>query len=138
MKSAYWQKLRYPCCQKKRLEIMQRDEFKCVDYAENKDTLNVHHIIYIYGNDPWDYPNSNFATLCECCHKCREDAKRAAAMLFSSLNGIDGFTIVQNICDLLRGEIQSTSGDMKFEKASPKEVIGLLENEQRRRWEAAP
>ena len=55
--------------QKKRLEIMQRDEFKCTHCGDSTKTLNVHHKEYIKGKKPWDYDNSNFLCLCETCHE---------------------------------------------------------------------
>lgn len=52
-----------------RLEVMQRDGFKCVHCEETKEMLNVHHSYYVAGRDPWDYPASTMITLCHKCHK---------------------------------------------------------------------
>lgn len=68
MKS-YWQKLKDPKWQKKRLEIMQRDEFKCCICQGADIELNVHHKIYKKGSDPWDYEDHELATLCRPCHE---------------------------------------------------------------------
>jgi len=65
----YAEKLRDPRWQKKRLEIMSRDEFTCCNCYDAESTLNVHHHYYEKGKNPWDYPNSALATLCESCHK---------------------------------------------------------------------
>jgi hypothetical protein len=65
----YWQKLRDPRWQKKRLEIMQRDEFMCQNCFDKSTTLNVHHKIYTKGCEPWEYDDDNYITLCEPCHK---------------------------------------------------------------------
>ena len=54
---------------------MQRDGFKCIECKSVGITLHVHHKTYIWGNDPWDYPNENFITLCESCHENEESAK---------------------------------------------------------------
>jgi 5-methylcytosine-specific restriction endonuclease McrA len=67
-KTAYAEKLKDPRWQKKRLEILNRDEFKCAHCTDDKITLHVHHIEYKKGCDPWDYPNDNFLTLCTICH----------------------------------------------------------------------
>ena len=32
-------------------------------------TLNVHHLFYVNGFDPWEYPNYMLGTLCSECHK---------------------------------------------------------------------
>lgn len=66
---AYWEKLKDPQWQKKRLEILQRDEFTCVDCGSKDQTLHVHHTYYRRGADPWDYPDESFKTLCEDCHE---------------------------------------------------------------------
>lgn len=65
----YSEKLKSPKWQKKRLEIMQRDNFKCRICEDENNTLNIHHILYKkeYKN-PWDYPNELLITLCESCH----------------------------------------------------------------------
>lgn len=45
-KEIYSEKLKDPRWQKKRLEILNRDEFACRFCGDNKSTLNVHHISY--------------------------------------------------------------------------------------------
>lgn len=78
-KSEYAKKLRDVRWQQLRLRIMERDGWKCrwCDAAEGV-TLNVHHKTYVWGNDPWDYPDANFLTLCEDCH-AEDHATRSAA-----------------------------------------------------------
>lgn len=67
-KSTYFEKLRDPRWQRKRLEVMQRDEFTCRACFDKDSTLNVHHRAYVKGNEPWDYPLDSLVTLCESCH----------------------------------------------------------------------
>ena len=64
----YSEKLKSPKWQKKRLEIMSRDEWMCRLCGSDDIQLHVHHNRYIYGRDPWDYDNINLITLCEKCH----------------------------------------------------------------------
>ena len=64
----YWQQLRDPRWQKKRLEIMSRDNWRCVLCRNASDTLNVHHGYYEKGQMPWEYPDASLHTLCEKCH----------------------------------------------------------------------
>ncbi len=64
----YSEKLLDPRWQKKRLEILERDRFKCVLCSDGKSTIHVHHIRYENGLDPWDYSNDSLITLCEHCH----------------------------------------------------------------------
>lgn len=66
--SKYYEALKDPRWQKKRLEIMQRDGFRCTKCADTFETLSVHHLYYISGRDPWAYPDFCYSTLCETCH----------------------------------------------------------------------
>jgi hypothetical protein len=68
VKREYWQKLKDPRWQRRRLEIMQRDHFACARCLETENTLNVHHVIYRKGADPWQYDDYELTTLCEGCH----------------------------------------------------------------------
>lgn len=51
----------------RRIEIMRRDGFRCCRCGA-KSKLNVHHRWYIYGRQPWQYPDRCLVTLCEKCH----------------------------------------------------------------------
>lgn len=64
----YSENLKDPRWQKKRLEIMQRDNFTCQCCGDNTTELHVHHKTYSNGKEPWDYSNDNFETLCINCH----------------------------------------------------------------------
>jgi len=64
----YAEKLKDPRWQKKRLEVMQRDDFTCRGCQDTKNALNVHHCYYLPRTAPWDYPEKDLVTLCESCH----------------------------------------------------------------------
>jgi hypothetical protein len=64
----YAEKLRSPEWQRKRLEVMQRDEFACRGCQDTKNALNVHHCYYLPRTAPWDYPDESLVTLCDGCH----------------------------------------------------------------------
>lgn len=64
----YSDKLRDPRWQKKRLEVMQRDNWTCLVCGDKKSPLNVHHKRYFPLLDPWEYDISGLETLCEKCH----------------------------------------------------------------------
>lgn len=68
----YIEKLRDPRWQKKRLEVMQRDEFKCQMCGCGDQTLHVHHRVYTRGKEPWEYELDDFITLCVECHENTE------------------------------------------------------------------
>lgn len=71
----YSDKLKDPRWQRKRLKIMERDEFMCQSCYDSENTLYVHHKFYIYGKEPWEYPDELLVTLCDACHKTEEDSK---------------------------------------------------------------
>lgn len=64
----YAQLLRDPRWQKKRLQIMERDNWTCVECAATEKTFNVHHKIYRKGAKPWEYEDCDLVCLCEDCH----------------------------------------------------------------------
>ena len=64
----YSEKLKDPRWQRKRLEILERDNWACFWCGDTETTLHVHHELYD-GNNPWDTPDYCLTTLCEDCHK---------------------------------------------------------------------
>lgn len=74
-KSDFFAQYKDPRWQKKRLQIMERDEFMCQVCADNTQTLNIHHKYYIQDKAPWEYPDSLLITLCEDCHRSQENDK---------------------------------------------------------------
>jgi 5-methylcytosine-specific restriction endonuclease McrA len=67
----YSEKLRSPLWQKKRLKILERDEWRCCSCFSTEKNLQVHHILY-KKRDPWDYPDYLYQTLCDDCHDKRQ------------------------------------------------------------------
>jgi 5-methylcytosine-specific restriction endonuclease McrA len=56
-----------PRWQKRRLEVLNNDNFQC-QYCGNKEkTLHVHH--FCYAANLWDSPDEDLVTLCSDCHK---------------------------------------------------------------------
>lgn len=77
----YSEKLKDPRWQKKRLEILQRDNWACQMCFDTKSMLAVHHRYYRRGAEPWDYTDASLVTLCQECHEVEsaelQDAKTA-------------------------------------------------------------
>lgn len=65
--TTYKEKLLDPRWQKKRLEILQRDNWTCQRCGETKETLHVHHVHY-QGCEPWDTEDKYLRTMCSSCH----------------------------------------------------------------------
>jgi hypothetical protein len=84
--TTYAEKLKDPRWQKKRLKIFERDGWKCQCCLLSDSTLHVHHLRYITGKDPWEYPDYLLITLCCECHQNEtEFANDELALLFKCL-----------------------------------------------------
>lgn len=83
--ATYSEKLKNPKWQKKRLEILQRDNFKCTKCGDSETELQIHHLKY--NGEPWDAPNSNLITVCKHCHFIIEDAKKHDFEIIGIENG---------------------------------------------------
>ncbi len=66
---SYYDKLRDPKWQKKRLKVLERDQWKCTCCEKEDTELQVHHLFYFKDYDPWDYPNATLVTACKYCHE---------------------------------------------------------------------
>ena len=63
----YPEKLKSPKWQKKRLEVLNRDNFTCQHCGDTETELHVHHLKY--SREPHEAPLEDLATLCKICHK---------------------------------------------------------------------
>lgn len=76
-KSTYWEKLKDPRWQKKRLEVLDRSNFACELCGDKESTLHVHHKAYKKGAEPWEYDSfDELQCLCENCHANEHDIDR--------------------------------------------------------------
>lgn len=74
---SYAEQLKKPQWQKKRLEILERDEWTCQTCGDTEATLTVHHKSYqmVEGKfvDVWNYNDCDLKTLCLVCHQSEEE-----------------------------------------------------------------
>lgn len=89
MKS-YSDQLKDPKWQKKRLEVLERARWTCRQCRSGKITLHVHHLYYVKGVKPWDYPDGALVVLCEDCHKERHSLEEKFDRLFRARFSNDG------------------------------------------------
>lgn len=87
--SSYSELLKDPRWQRKRLEILNRADFKCEECMDGTSTLHVHHKIYRKGAKPWEYEHTELAALCEGCHEDRHKWKEKLLEAIGSLNVYD-------------------------------------------------
>ena len=83
----YSEKLKSPKWQKKRLEVLQRDNFSCVLCGDNKTELHINH--KKYNGEPWNSDNKDLETLCKDCHLLHHTAKEEIFKVHKVVN--EGF-----------------------------------------------
>ena len=66
----------------KRQEVILFDGGRCRDCGDS-DRLQVHHCFYLRGREPWDYPDGLLMTLCDLCHRRRQQLEEAAHLAFA-------------------------------------------------------
>lgn len=67
----YAQKLKDPRWKSRRLQILKAANYKCT-HCDATERLEVHHINYRKGREPWDYSDSELMCLCRKCHELVE------------------------------------------------------------------
>lgn len=77
----YAEKLLDPRWQRKRTEVLNRDDFACQLCRDKTETLHVHHFSYAKSGNPWDSKIEELITYCATCHICVEYIKRDAEIL---------------------------------------------------------
>lgn len=82
---SYFEKLKDPRWQRKRLEVLESAEFSCEWCGDSESTLHVHHGYYEKGLEPWEYPDDSLHCLCEACHKAAEKARMELARKMGTL-----------------------------------------------------
>lgn len=100
--TTYSGKLKDPRWQKKRLEILERDNWECQICGDNESTLIVHH--YKYSGEPWEVEDKYLKTLCEDCHdsehQCMKEQKELLTEAMSEFES-DIYRAVAHIVHLV-------------------------------------
>lgn len=102
----YQKKFLDPRWQKKRLDILNRDNFSCQRCGNAEKTLHVHHRHYLSGKEPWDYPAKLLVTLCEECHEQESGFLRFApndlsnSFLAAGFMASDFISIIDGLSDI--------------------------------------
>lgn len=101
----YAEQYTHPNWQKRRLEILTRDGFKCRNkhcYNLLNDLpaqLHIHHLYYKEGAKLWEYPDSALITFCKDCHRNEEDTLKS--LRYSFFSAVRGMGLnSKEICDL--------------------------------------
>lgn len=68
MALSYYEQLQHPLWHKKRLEILQRDDYKCQICGSNIHKLEIHHLCYFPDLLVWEYDDELMITVCKKHH----------------------------------------------------------------------
>lgn len=136
-KNTYYELLKHPEWQKKRLKIMELSNFECENCGIKDQTLHVHHSYYEKGLKPWEYPDESLRCLCDECHKNIQDfqtlfQKQIGKIGFENLEELLGYAVALEASDYPMVLIDVLSYEMaigignKF-GLSPETIIKSLE-----------
>ena len=126
-KPTYWELLRHPSWQRKRLEVMERAGFKCEECGTDEVTLNVHHQYYTKGAKPWEYPDEALKCLCENCHQSRHAAQEELKMVAGSLTDFDINRVIGYAWALLLLENAGPDNDGPIPAGSYERICGIAD-----------
>lgn len=119
--STYYELLKHPNWQRKRLEILARDGFRCDICETTETTLHVHHGYYEKGAKPWEYPEASLHTLCEKCHK---DVEGLMAMIHRTI-GTFSVTGIERLLGYAQGIKCGHDPDLVVQVHSFEHALGL-------------
>lgn len=153
--STYYELLKHPLWQKKRLQILERSGFCCEVCGEEEKMLSVHHGYYEKGLKPWEYPDESLHCLCEKCHREAQDTdlmvrKTIAKLDQSNMHRVLGYALAafcaneyDTPIELLSAEVALGIGD--YTGLDPSAIIeareegtidgGKILGMQREAWE---
>lgn len=92
--STYYNQIKSPLWQRKRLEIFKRDDFKCTICGSTDKQLQVHHLCYFPNLNIWEYDDELLQTVCDQHHK-------ELTFYFPKVSGLIAFKALQKKIDLL-------------------------------------
>ena len=132
--SSYADKLKDPRWQKKRLEILDKNDWCCQRCFDSELTLHVHHKAYIKGRSPWEYEDSELTVLCESCHENETASIKPVIDCF--IRSIKGKFLSDQITDISSGfnsmPMVHTPGviaqALEYTLSSEAEIVKLVEN----------
>lgn len=108
-KPSYYEQLKDPRWQKKRLQVLDRDGFACRHCGRADATLNVHHLFYRKGCAPWEYDDSALKTLCKDCHETAEWRREVMLLAFGLLDDSAQAEVVGYAAAKISGIVESAN-----------------------------
>ena len=99
----FFDQLKHPEWQKKRLEVLNLHNFTCQECGAKDKQLHVHHPSYAKGRMLWDYGAKFLQCLCGSCHETAHDLDHIIKMSSVTLNSSNKRRILGYI-DAITGE----------------------------------
>lgn len=137
-KTSHPELLNHPNWHKKKLEILEKSGFECINCRSKEKTLDVYHSYYEKKLKPWEYPENSLYCLCgECYKKSRniitlikrqlENIELAYnERLFGYLYGLETLSYPMVTIGVMSYEVAQGIGDCW--KISPELIIKNLHN----------
>lgn len=121
----YSQKLKDPRWQKKRLEVLQRDNFTCQTCTDKETELQIHH--KKYSGEPWEASDEDLVTLCAHCHKAETEANKLSdTIVFAIKTESNYFAKTKQGCILIGSHKQNTELVISLRVFNPKPFVEIL------------
>lgn len=118
---SYADPLKDPRWQRKRLEVLQREGWKCEGCGDHTSTLHVHHRQYLKSRNPWDYPDDLLQVLCETCHSRISERRAALQSLIGQLDSKN----LDRVIGYAKGLIAWRNPNWLVEIDSPEQADGI-------------
>ena len=115
----YKEQIQHPKWQKKRLEILKRDDFTCQHCSDKNNTLHVHHLLYHKHKLIWQYENKYLITYCNECHtlwhKANNELKEIISKRIYWTDIISINVLLKEISNYKGSEIMSIIDKLNYE-----------------------
>lgn len=115
---SYETQLNTPMWQRRRLEIFQRDDWKCQACGSETNMLHVHH--KGYRGKAWEAPDGALITLCLYCHQKEEALKEKMAPRLVNGFGVNGFlsTDIEKLSEIMN--------NLCYDKSTVSKIIDFV------------
>lgn len=91
-KKNYSEKLKHPKWQRKRLKILQRDNFTCQLCGDTETELHINHLKY--KGEPHEIPNRFLETLCKICHALKHSTPKHYIIFADKIKDLYGNNVI--------------------------------------------
>jgi len=102
----YQEKLQTPEWRDFKFRIVEKRGCKCQECGLSDEPIQLHHVTYLRGREPWEHPESIMLLLCGQCHENRQVHDEEARFEFSQLCAQMGSWHVYELSKQLRNAVQ--------------------------------